>query len=383
MTASVHHPSRFVTVWAGLLADVAAGRLPGYVAAVRHRGRTEVHAGGCRAFGDPDPVRPDSLFRLASVSKPYAGVLTLALAEDGVLDLDDPVARWLPELAEPRVLADPAGPLTDTVPAARPITVRHLLTSTPGFGGLWDGSPLAGAIEAAGIGPGGMPPQLTPDEYLTRLAALPLAAQPGERWLYHLSADVLSVLLARAAGRPLAELLAERVTGPLGLRSTGFAATDPARLTTAYLPTGTGFELLDPADGRAARPPLFEGLAAGLVASAPDVLAFWCALADGGGPLLGPGSVAALTTGALTGPQRADAAWFLGPGRSWGLQVGVQVEPGEPWARPGRWGWDGGTGTTAWADPDQDLVGVLLTNRGWGPGDDFLDRFWQALDRCL
>ena len=383
MTATAHHPSRFVTAWASLQADVAAGRLPGYVAAVRHRGEVEVRTGGCRGFGDPEPMGPDSLFRLASVSKPYAGVLALALAEDGVLDLDAPVARWLPELAEPRVLARPGGPLDETVPAERPITVRHLLTSTPGFGGLWDGSPADRALAGRGIEPGALPPQLTPDEYLARLAEVPLAAQPGERWLYHLSTDVLSVLLARAAGRPLSQLLTERVTGLLGLSSTGFSAADPARLTTAYLPTDGRFELLDPLDGLAARPPLFEGLAAGLVASAPDVLAVLCALADGGGPLLCRDSVAALTSDSLTARQREDAAWFLGPGRSWGLQVGVQVAPGEPWARPGRWGWDGGTGTTAWVDPDRDLVAVLLTQRGWGPGDDFLDRFWQALDRCL
>ena len=376
------HLSRFVTVWSMLQADVERGRLPGFAAAVRYRGEVEVHTGGCLELGGEAPVRPDSLFRLASVSKPYAGVLTLSLAEDGVLDLDDPVARWLPELAQPRVLADRGGPLEDTVPAQRPITVRHLLSSTPGFGGLWDGSPLDRAVYAAGIGPGPLPPQLTPEEYLARLAALPLAAQPGAGWLYHLSTEVLSVLLARAAGQPLHDLLRTRVTGPLGLRDTGFWAADPARLGAAYLEGDDGLALLDPADGVASRPPRFEGLAGGLVASAPDVLAFFSALADGGGPLLGRESVARMTTDALTAAQRAEAP-FLRGGRSWGLQVGVQVEPGAAWERPGRWGWDGGTGTSAHVDPGRDLVAVLLTQRGAVPGDPFLARFWAALDRCL
>ena len=377
------HLSRFVTVWSALQAQVESGRLPGYAAAVRYRGEVEVQTGGSLELGGTTRVRPDSLFRLASLSKPFAGVLTLSLAEEGLLDLDDPVGRWLPELAGPRVLLDRAGPLADTVPADRPITVRHLLTSTPGFGALWDGSPLDQAVGRAGLGPGPLPPELTPEEYLARLGELPLAAQPGASWLYQLSTEVLSVLLSRVAGCPLHDLLRARVTGPLGLADTGFWATDPARLGPAYLPAGGGFELLDPADGRSSVPPVFEGLAAGLVSSAPDVLALLGALADGGGPLLSPGSVAAMTTGALTTAQRVEAAGLLGAGCSWGLQVGVQVEPGEPWAPPGRFGWDGGTGTTGWADPAADLVAVLLTNRGMaGPGDG-LDGFWRALYRCL
>jgi len=191
------------------------------------------------------------------------------------------------------------------------------------------------------------------------------------------------VLLARASGQPLHDLLRTRVTGPLGLHDTAFQAVDPARLGAAYLPVDGGLQLLDPADGLASRPPRFEGLAGGLVSSAPDVLAFFSALADGGGPLLSSGSVAQLTTPALSAGQRAEVADFLGAGRSWGLQVGVQVEPAAAWEQPGRWGWDGGTGTSAHVDPGRDLVAVLLTQRGAVPGDGFLDRFWAALHRCL
>src|SRR3954452_17312951 len=125
-------PSRFVTVWSALQAQVAGGRLPGYVAAVRSRGATEVRVGGCLDLGGAEPMRPDTAFRIASVSKPFAGALTLALVEDGLLDLDDPVGEWLPELAAPRVLVHPSAPLEQTVPAAQVITVRHLLANTAG-----------------------------------------------------------------------------------------------------------------------------------------------------------------------------------------------------------------------------------------------------------
>ncbi|MGY1839511.1 MULTISPECIES: serine hydrolase domain-containing protein [unclassified Modestobacter] len=371
--------SRFVTLWSLLERRVADGRLPGYSAAVRYRGTTELRAGGCLVRGGSEPVGPDSLFRLASLSKPYAGALTLALAEDGVLGPADPVARWLPELAGPRVLATPGGPLAETVPAAREITVRDLLTNTAGFGALFDGSPLDVATVERGLGAGPFSPQLPPEEYLARLGELPLAAQPGERWLYQACTDVLSVLLARATGRPLGALLTERVTGPLGLGSTGFWARDPRRLTAAYLPEGDRLTLLDPPDGIAARSPVFEGLAAGLVATAGDVLAFLAALADGGGPVLAPGSVAQLTTPSLTERQRATAGAFLPAGVSWGLQTGVRVDDGVP----GGWGWDGGTGTTGWADPARDLVAVLLTTRGYGGPDDDPGWFWPELHRCL
>ena len=376
-------PSRFVTVWSMLQGLVASGWLPGFTAAVRHRGEVEVHSGGCLTRDGTDPVRPDSLFRLASLSKPFAGVLALALVEDGVLGLDDPVGRWLPELAAPRVLARPGGPLTETVPAQRAITVRHLLTATPGFGGLWDGSPLSDAMAERQLEPGAVTAPIDADEFLARLGGLPLAAQPGERWLYHVSTDVLSALLVRATGRPLRELLAERVTGPLGLADTGFWAPDRARLTESYFPGSDGLDVLDPVDGLVTRPPAFESLAAGLVSTAPDVLALLAALADGGGPVLAPASVATMTTDSLTPAQRAQISSFIGPGRSWGMQVGVQVEPGEPWATPGRFGWDGGTGTTGHVDPARDLVAVLLTTRGWDPVDDVATRFWAALHRCL
>jgi CubicO group peptidase (beta-lactamase class C family) len=191
--------------------------------------------------------------------------------------------------------------------------------------------------------------------------------------------DFLSVLLSRASGRPLGELLAEKVTGPLGLDGTGFTA-DPDRLATQYEPTDDGLRVLDAPDQRFARPPAFESLGSGLVSTAPDVLAFLGALADGGAPLLRSESAAAMTTGQLDDEQRARSAGELDPGTTWGHQIGIHLE-GRPMSR-GSWGWDGGSGTSAWADPARDVVGVLLTQRLMGGPDDSADWFWQAVADC-
>ncbi|WP_261554043.1 serine hydrolase domain-containing protein [Frankia tisae] len=217
------------------------------------------------------------------------------------------------------------------------------------------------------------------DEFVTGAAGLPLAFQPGEGWLYDTGIDLLGVLLARCVGRPLSELVAERITGPLGLASTGFWEPDPSLLATAYTPGPDGLELLDPADGAFTRPPLFEELSSGLVSTAPDVLRFLCALADGGGPLLPAGAVARMTADALTDAQRGQALPIVGPGGSWGLGAGVDIEAAEPWMAPGRWGWNGGMGTTAYVDPTRGTVGVLLTQRAMtGPTDGF-GEFWAAV----
>ena len=370
---------RFRPVQQLLQREVDEGRFPGYVAALRHGGRTEVLLGGGRSLDGAGPMTPDTQFRLASVSKPLAGVLALRLVEQGLLGLDDPVAPWLPELAEPRVLRTPEADLDDVVPADRPITLRHLLTNTPGFGAVGPG-PLADALEATGGGPSAFPPEVGPDEFLRRLGALPLAAQPGERWLYHVATDVLSVLLARVGGWPLSRLLAEEVAGPLGLTGTGFTG-EPDRLATQYSAEDGGLAVLDAPTGRFAAPPVFEGLAAGLVSTAPDVLAVLTALADGGSPLLGHGWARAMTSDQLTPAQRAASADDLGPGTSWGFSIGVSYS-GRPFS-PGSWGWDGGTGTSAWVDPHRDLAGVLLTQRLMSGPEDAADWFWSAARDCL
>ena len=351
--------------------QVADGRLPGYAVALRSRGEVDVAVGGVLTVGEDRPVEPGTPFRLASVTKLFAAVLALSLVEDGTLALEDEVRRWLPELEAPQVLRDPLGPLDDTEPAVAPVTVLDVLTCTAGVGGVWEESPMQTAMVERGLFPGPNAPQLAPDEYVRRLAELPLVAQPGSTWLYHTCSDLLGVLLARAAGRTVADLLAERVTGPLGLRTTGFWAP-AASLPTAYEREDGRLQVWDPPDGRFGAPPRFESLAAGLVSSAPDVLSLLTALTDGGGPLLRPATVARMTSEAITAAQRTPSADFLGDGVSWGLHVGVRPADG-------RWGWDGGSGTSAWADPRRELVAVLLTQRGFAVPEDAPDAFWAAV----
>jgi CubicO group peptidase (beta-lactamase class C family) len=359
-------------IWRVPDARLASGRIPGYVGAVRMGGRTEVRAAGNMAAGAGSaPMREDTLFRIASVTKPIAGALTLSLVQDGALGLDDPIARWLPEAAEPRVLASPEASLDRTTRATRPITLRHLLTLTCGWGTPLEETPLQAAMIERGVYAGALPLPLSGEEFAARVTELPLAFQPGEGWLYETGINLLGVLLTRATGAPLSELIAERITTPLGMPDTSFWTDEADRLPPAYRPTADGLELADPPQGQWASPPRFEELSSGLVSTAPDLLRFFAAMADGGAPVLGPESVAAMTTAALTPAQREQARRFL-DGGSWGLATAVEVEG----VAPGRWGWDGGTGTTARVDPNRDTVAVLLTQRLMtSPADGFGD-FW-------
>jgi len=364
--------------WQLLDRQLSDGRFPGYAAAVRHRDRVSYRVGGTLAADSDQPVRPDTQFRIASLTKPVAGVLALNLIGDGVLGLDDPVAGWLPELAEPRVLRTPASELDDTVPAERPILVRHLLSFTAGIGLVLAESPIQRALAESRLAPGPLLPPFDADEYLARAGALPLAHQPGSTWLYHCCADLLGVLLARATGRTLAELLAERLTGPLGLRSTAFYAADPNRLTAHYIPTADGLRLFDPPDGRYAQPPAFESLGGGLVSTVEDYLRF-LAVFGGDTGVLDRDAVRLMTGESLRPEQRAGVAQLMGPDVSWGLCVGLELAARERWMAPGRFGWNGGSGTTAWIDPSRELTAVLFTSRMMlGATGDF-DDFWRAL----
>ena len=370
----------FDGIWQVEDAHVASGRIPGYVAAVRIGGQTAIRAGGRTAVeADSAPMREGTLFRIASVTKLIGGALALSLVEDGVFALDDPIARWLPEAASPRVLVAPDAPLDRTTGAQRPVTVRHLLTYTCGWGVGMADTPLRQAMLDRGVHPSPLTPPMSGDEFVSRVADLPLAFQPGEGWLYDTGIDLLGVLISRATGKPLSDLIADRITGPLNMTSTSFWAEDASRLAAAYMPGPGGLSVLDPPDGMFASPPPFEELSSGLVSTAADVLRFMCAMADGGGPVLTADSVALMTADALTDAQRRQARPIVGPGGSWGLATGVDAEAAEPWMAPGRWGWTGGTGTAAHADPVRGTVSVLLTQRAMtGPLDGFGD-FWTAV----
>ena len=355
---------------AAAAAHVGDETVPGLVALVARGDQVHAEALGSLSIGGP-AVEHDSLFRIASTTKPVTGAATLALVREGLLDLDEPVGRLLPELAEPRVLRRMDGPLGDTVPARRPITVRDLLTFTFGFGLTtemfaaerpWPVVAAADALHLSTIGPPNPAEQPGPDTWIAGLGSLPLLAQPGERWFYNTGASVLGVLLERAAGQPFADVLRTRLFEPLGMRDTGFWTPHTGRLASAFRSApGGGLEVWDKPDGLWSRPQAFSDGAAGLVSTAGDLLAFSRMLLRGGDPVLPPDLVAEMTRDQLTPAQKA--AGGLGPdfftGVSWGFCTSV-VTAGP---RAGAFGWAGGFGTTWLADPGRDLTVIVLTQR--------------------
>ena len=355
---------------AAAAAHVGDETVPGLVALVARGDQVHAEALGSLSAGGP-AVRRDSLFRIASTTKPVTGAATLALVRDGLLDLDEPVGRLLPELASPRVLRRMDGPLDDTVAARRAITVRDLLTFTFGFGLTtemfggerpWPVVAAADALHLLTIGPPNPAEQPGPGTWIAGLGSLPLLAQPGERWFYNTGASVLGVLLERAAGQPFADVLRTRLFEPLGMRDTGFWTDDAGRLGSAFRSApGGGLEVWDKPGGMWSGPRAFCDGAAGLVSTADDLLAFSRMLLRGGDGLLPPDLVAAMTSDRLTPAQKAHGG--LGPdfftGVSWGFCTSV-VTAGP---RAGAYGWAGGFGTTWLADPARDLTVIVLTQR--------------------
>jgi CubicO group peptidase (beta-lactamase class C family) len=345
--------------------------IPGLVALVAHGDEVRVETHGTLSVGGARVTR-DSLFRIASTTKPITAAATLAVVSEGLIGLDEPVDRLLPELAGRRVLRRIDGPLADTVAASRPITTRDLLTFTFGFGLLMEmftASPPWPVVEAermlrlASLGPPNPALQPDPDTWIANLGTLPLLAQPGERWLYNTGSMVLGVLLARATGEPFAEVLRTRIFEPLGMRSTGFWTAQTGRLATAYMPTPDGLEVWDPPDGMWSQPPAFGDGGAGLVSTVDDLAAFARMLLRGGEPVLSAAAAQAMATDQLTDAQKAHGG--LGPSffanQSWSFGQAVRDS--------GAFGWDGGLGTSWLVDPARDLVMIVLTQRLFEGGE--------------
>jgi CubicO group peptidase (beta-lactamase class C family) len=334
----------------------------------------DVEAGfaGTLTRGEPAPVQRDSIFRIASMTKPVTAVAALILLEECRLRLDDPVDDLLPELADRRVLVEPQGPIDcETVPATRPIAVHDVLTFRLGLGmdfaAGWP-QPLLEAMGALGMGWGPPEPQTPPgpDEWIRLLGTLPLLYQPGDRWLYNTGSDVLGVLIARAAGQPLDVFLRQRVFEPLGMVDTGFSTDHGERLGSCYARNPDTGEptVYDPPDGQWVKPPAFPSGAGGLVSTADDFHAFARMLLAGGrlpdgSRLLSRPAVELMTTDQIG----------IGPGvpgpspdgsQGWGFGVGVQVRRTGP-ATVGSYGWAGGLGSLWVNDPTERLIAVVLT----------------------
>jgi len=367
-----------------LAAYVERGELPGLITLVSRRGDVHVDCVG---------YERDTIFRISSMSKPVTAVAAMILIEEGVIRLDDPVDGFLPELANIKVLRRVDSPLDDVVPVNRAITVRDLLTFTLGTGlifALPGTYPIQEAIDQAGLGPGAPDPsrQPAPDEWIRRLASLPLLYQPGDRWMYNIGSEVLSVLISRASGRRLDDFMRERIFDPLGMRDTGFWVSEDAidRLVTSHALDTTGKLVLNDAarGGSWSRPPAFPSGAGGLVSTADDFARFGEMMLNHGSldgtRILSRPTVETMTSDQLTSDQKARTPWLPGyfETHGWGFGMSVVTRRDEIASSIGKYGWDGGMGTSWYSDPAEEMVTILMTQVSWSspnPPNVFRD-FW-------
>jgi CubicO group peptidase (beta-lactamase class C family) len=391
--------TRLARLHGALAAHVSPTGVPGIVALVSRRGETHVVTLGRQSLESDAPMARDTIFRIASMTKPVTAAAAMILVEQCKLRLDEPVDALLPELANRRVLKSLEGPIDDTVPARRAITLRDLLTFTFGLGAVmvWPPRhPIQKAMQDAGVAPNPSPPDVSADEFMKRVGSLPLAYQPGERWLYHTGSDVLGVLIARAAGQSLGAFMQDRLFGPLRMSDTGFQvpADKIGRLASNYMTDPKDHTKLaffdDARDSRWSRPPAFEAGGGGLVSTVDDYLAFQRMLLNkgrhGGERILSRPAVELMMSDQLTPAQKEGAGLFFGDSASWGLGGAVITRRTDLWATPGRYGWDGGYGSSAHLDPAEDMAGILMTTRMMEspqPSRVFTD-FWtsayQAID---
>jgi CubicO group peptidase (beta-lactamase class C family) len=359
-----------------MAAHAASGDVPGAVSGI-YRGDAHVDVAGVKAFGSNDLMARDTIFRIASVTKPMAAVAALTLVEECKIRLDDPVDKFLPELADRSVLKRIDGPLADTVPAERPVSLRDLLTCRMGIGTIMEPSsefPIQRALAKSYVSTGPeLPTAPIMGAYLDSIAALPWMHQPGQRWMYDTSFDVLGILLERVSGKQLEAFLQERVFQPLGMKDTGFSvpATKLDRLAAVYRRNAKTreFEFFDdPNQSAWSRPPGFASAAGGLVSTVDDCLAFGRMLLTRGKHgkerILSRPSVELMSTDQIPAEQKAVSPFFPGfwDNTGWGFGVGV-VTRRDDLVSLGAFGWSGGYGTSLSIDPREELVSVFLSQR--------------------
>jgi CubicO group peptidase (beta-lactamase class C family) len=364
-------PAKLAAVRPALQAFVESGELAGIVTLTSRGGEiVQSEAIGWSDIETKAPMRSDTLFRIASMTKPITSVAALMLMEEGKLALADPISRWVPELANLRVLRDPAGPLDETSPALRAITVEDLLTHRSGIAyAPFSEGPLQAAYENA-LGDPGMN-RSTVDEWLAALGTLPLAYQPGERFHYGHSTDVLGFLIGRVEGKPFRQVLQERIFAPLGMTDTDFwlPHAKRSRLASlyAYDEAKGGLAKVEPEMYDA--PPAYTPGGGGLISSAADYHCFARVLLEGGAldgvRLLRPETVRLMQTNRLTDPQREHPFAGMDLWRKSGFGLGVSIAEDladNPYAcgAPGSMTWPGIFGTWWQADPVHDLIMIYL-----------------------
>jgi CubicO group peptidase (beta-lactamase class C family) len=373
-SASESLKERLDRVHEAMTGRVESGDIPGLVTLVSQNGEIHVDAIGRVAFDGPLMTR-DTIFRITSMTKPITAAAAMVLVEDGKLQLDDAVDRWLPELANRKVLLSVDALIHQTVPARRAITLRDLLTFRCGYGMIPvfpDRYPIQRAMAEAGLAPGPVFPSFPPDELMRRYGSLPLIYQPGERWLYNAGSEILGVLIARVAGTTFGEFLRDRIFAPLGMKDTAFYVPKDKhhRFATTYArdPATQKLKVFDqPVTGKFSSPPVFENGSAGLVSTADDFNAFARMMLNGGtlgsARILSKASVELMTTNHISADEKRESQLFLGNTRGWGFGMSVFRALDDGDTTPGRFGWDGGYGTSWYSDPTEQLTGILLTQR--------------------
>jgi CubicO group peptidase (beta-lactamase class C family) len=393
--------SRLERVHSVMADHVARGETPGIVSLISRRGELHVDAIGTMAVGGGAPMRRDTIFRIASMTKPIIAAAAMILVEECKLGLDDPVDRLLPELADRRVLKSLESAVDDTVPAQRRITLRDALTFRLGYGmvmAMPGTYPIQTAMDDVGLAagppdPAAMPP---PDEWIRRLGTLPLLHQPGERWMYNTGSDVLGVLISRAADQPLEAFLRDRIFAPLHMVDTGFSvpAANIHRLPTSYAtdPADGSLRVYDEPGGGWSASPAFPSGGGGLVSTVDDYLAFSEMMLNGGKlgheRILSRPAVEVMTTDQLTPDQKAFGGLMPGywDNHGWGFGVAVVTRRQDVAETVGTYGWDGGLGTIWRADPGEAMTAILLTQASFTSpsppsiGLDFLTSAYQAID---
>ncbi|KQS60733.1 serine hydrolase [Geodermatophilus sp. Leaf369] len=367
--------TRLARLDARLARWVDEGQLPGFLVTVaRHGELAHVGTHGMRDVEAGLPVTPDTIWRVFSMTKPITSVAAMSLYEEGAFELNDPISRWLPEFAETRVYVAGSDQKPVTVPQVEPIRVWHLLTHTSGLTyGFHRAHPVDGMYRAAGH-EWGTPPGADSAEVTRQWAAMPLVFQPGSEWNYGVSTDVLGRLVEVIAGKPLDEVFAERVFGPLGMTETSFGLRpddDPGMLARLY---GAGLVPLAAFEPAAKQKPAFLSGGGGLVSTAGDYLRFVEMLRAGGVAadgtrVLGSRTLAHMVRNHV--PGNADLETYGRPlfaetplrGVGFGLGFSMVLDPARygTVASVGDYSWGGAASTAFYVDPVEDLTVTFYT----------------------
>lgn len=368
-------PSRLVHVDRWMDAQVESGRLAGLSVMIARRGRVAyMNCAGMADLARGVAMTPETIVRIYSMTKPLTSVAVMMLYEDGHFQLDDPVSRFLPEFEHMRVFAGAMQGKIDTVPAARPITVRDLLTHTSGLTyGFMDATPVDALYRRTGVD--FQTAETSLGDVVRLAASLPLLSQPGAEWNYSIATDVLGHLVAVVSGQPFEDFLRARVLGPLGMVDTDFhvPADKQARFASNYRRGDAGgVALIDDArESRYLRPRAVCSGGGGLVSTAADYMRF-CQMMLGGGTfggrrLLGRKTVALMTSNHLGGdmasmgqPRFSESSY---EGVGFGLGFSVMLDPARAQilGTPGEYAWGGAASTAFWIDPAEELAVILLT----------------------